>query len=224
MEAGNEIIYHYLKQLIPTRDALLSQMEEESEKKNIPIIQLPSIQLISVLLQWKAPKHILEVGTAEGYSTIWMARSAPAAQITTIELNEERARVAIDNFKAAQLDDRIHLIIGDATEGINPEELLGKPPIDFLFIDAAKGQYQRFFDHFFPWVEEGGLIVSDNVLLRGLVAKERVRHKIRTMVTNMKGYNDMLARHPQLSTAFVPLGDGLALSVKRGGEDGFKKA
>ncbi|WCK53586.1 O-methyltransferase [Aneurinibacillus sp. Ricciae_BoGa-3] len=204
-------INEYLETLIPERTKLLSRMEDEAARERIPIIQLPSMQLIHFLLQMHRPKKILEVGMAIGYSTIRFAQSAPDAHITSIEISEEMVERAARNFAEAGLADRITVLHQDAREGLE-----GNQTFDCIFIDAAKGQYQVFFEQYYPLLREGGLLICDNVLYQGMVAEEELPRKKRAMITKLQVFNRFLASHPSLDTTFVPVGDGLALCLKRG--------
>ncbi|WP_027414956.1 O-methyltransferase [Aneurinibacillus terranovensis] len=207
-----EKINEYLHTLIPERGELLQQLEQEAAEEHIPIIQLPSIQFIHFLLQMHRPKRILEIGMAIGYSTIWLAQSAPDAHITSIEISETMVERAARNFVRAGVSERVTVHHQDARDG-----LPGEHAFDFIFMDAAKGQYQLFFDRYMPSLIHGGLLVCDNVFYQGMVAEEEVSRKKRSMVARMRDFNQFLARHKGLETSFIPIGDGLAVSLKRGG-------
>lgn len=201
----------YIASLIPARSALLTRMEEEAHAEHIPIIQLPAAQMMRFLVMQQQPKAILEIGTAIGYSTIWLAEAAPAAKIVTLEIDQERIGRARQNFAEAGVTERIELLEQDATTGLPAHYRF-----DCLFIDAAKGQYRTFLDLYLPHLNPGGLVISDNVLFRGQVAdKESATPRQRPMVEKIDGFNRYLAAHPQLDTTFIPIGDGLAVSVLR---------
>lgn len=205
-------LIQYIESMVPNRSPLLLRMEEEAAREYIPIIQLPSIQLIRILLQLHRPRRILEIGTAIGYSTIWLASAAPDAQILSLEISEEKVERARENLAEAGLSDRVTVLHQDACEGIAVDE-----PFDMVFIDAAKGQYMKFFNNFVPHLRTGGLLICDNVLLHGMVIDEQVPRRKRTMTNRLRVFNRFLADHPALDTAFVPIGDGLALCIKREG-------
>ncbi|WP_232695520.1 O-methyltransferase [Brevibacillus daliensis] len=207
----NPAIEEYITNLIPQRSLLLTRLEEEARQENIPIIQLAGAQFLRTLLLMKQPKSICEIGTAIGYSTIWLAEAALEAQIVTMELDTERSARAKQTFKEAGLVDRITLIEGDATEGLDPSY-----QFDCLFIDAAKGQYPVFLEKYLPLVKEGGLVITDNVLFRGLVVNpEEAGKRHKKMVEKIDGYNRFLMDHPELETSIVPIGDGIAVSIKQ---------
>jgi caffeoyl-CoA O-methyltransferase len=209
----NPAVEAYLTGLVPERSAQLQRLEREAAEEGIPIILLPSAQLIRLLLLTHRPKRILEVGTAIGYSAIWLAEAAGQAEVVTIEQDEARAARAQANFAEAGLGDRIKLIVGDATKGLRDPEA---GPFDCLFIDAAKGQYQAFLDLYLPHITAGGLVICDNVLFRGLVVDpEAAGKRQRPLVDKLIRFNQYLANHPLLETSFVPVGDGIAISRRR---------
>lgn len=203
-------VVEYLRSFVPERDELLLELERRAEEKFVPILDLESVGFLRVLLKLARPKRILEIGSAIGYSALVMAQSSNA-HITTIERDGERAAEARENFQKAGLTGRIELLQGDALELI---ETLGM--YDMVFLDAAKGQYPRFLELLTPHLEAGGLLLSDNVLFQGMVSGGTdVKHKLRTMVNRLREYNRMLVDHPAYDTTILPLGDGVAISVKR---------
>ncbi|TQR39274.1 O-methyltransferase [Brevibacillus brevis] len=207
----NPAIDDYVSSLVPERSLLLKRLEQEAAEENIPIVQLPSAQVMRMLLLLHRPKAILEVGTAIGYSTIWLAEAAPEARIVTMDIDEDRLVRARENIKEAGCTDRVEILSRDATLGL-PESY----QFDCLFIDAAKGQYRTFLDLYLPLLREGGLVISDNVLFRGLVATpEEAGKRQRPMVDKLLSYNSHLMERPDLETTFIPVGDGLAISMKK---------
>ncbi|WP_409178158.1 O-methyltransferase [Brevibacillus fortis] len=207
----NPAIDDYVSSLVPERSPLLKRLEQEAAEENIPIVQLASAQVMRMLLLLHRPKAILEVGTAIGYSTIWLAEAAPEARIVTMDIDEDRLVRARENIKEAGCADRVEILSRDATLGL-PESY----QFDCLFIDAAKGQYRVFLDLYLPLLREGGLVISDNVLFRGLVATpEEAGKRQRPMVDKLLSYNSHLMERPDLETTFIPVGDGLAISLKK---------
>ncbi|AZR73620.1 hypothetical protein BBF96_09595 [Anoxybacter fermentans] len=203
----------FLKDTVPPRDPLLKKLEEQAACEHIPIIYPEVGQFLYFLIRLQKPKSILEVGTAIGYSTIWMARAAgPETQIKTIEINEDRAYQAWLNFKEAGIEKQIQSIVGDAID------MIGKldTSFDLIFLDAAKGQYLNFFKEVIDLLNPGGLIVADNVLLNGWVANHKLipHRRMKTMVNRMTDYIKLVMNHPELTSAIVPIGDGMALSLK----------
>jgi predicted O-methyltransferase YrrM len=212
----NPKIGEYLKQLTPLQNSLLVEMEELAKRENVPIIERVSIQFIRTLLLSKGNiKRILEVGTAIGYSTIWLAEAAPEAHIDTIERDEERFHKAKAFIERANLSHRVTVHFADATAYAKSLD----QSFDVLFIDAAKGQYQLFFEQYSKSLQEDGIVITDNVLFHGEVVEENIENKrIRSLVKKIKVYNEWLKNHPDFETSFVPIGDGLALSLKREGK------
>ncbi len=209
-------INDYVESLLPKRSAFLSEMEEFAVREQVPIMELVAIEAMLLQLKMKQPSAILEIGTAIGYSAIRMAEALPSAHITTIERDEIRYRQAVAYVKRAGLSDRITLMQGDANESV--DLVVHLKPFDVLFIDAAKGQYKSFFEKYTPMLSEGGLVLSDNILFRGLVAADNDTiepKRLRKLVEKIKGYNTWLCQHPSFETRILPIGDGLACSIKR---------
>ncbi|WP_062049942.1 O-methyltransferase [Bacillus sp. JCM 19034] len=203
----------YVKSLIPNRDLLVEEIERKAVVDHVPIMDLISMEALLQQLKLIKPERILEIGTAIGYSAIRMSQ-ATGAHVVTIERDEQRYEQAIQNIRQAGLADKIEVYFADALQFV--EKLESSTYFDVLFIDAAKGQYQRFFELFEPYVKTGGVIFSDNVLFRGLVAEDEVESKrLRKLVEKIKAYNIWLMEHPRYDTRIVPMGDGLAISIKR---------
>lgn len=207
-----EYIIRYLRDTLPKSTGLLKELEEYAKENEVPISQPESIRLIEVLLKMMNAKKILEVGSAIGYSAIRMS-SACGAEVVTIELSEEMAELARNNISKAGLDDKIRLICGDAKDVL--PEIKGDNEFDMIFVDAAKGQYMEFFPHCMRLLRQGGVLISDNVLYKGMTATDElvVRRKI-TIVRRLREYLDMLSNNKELSTAILPIGDGVAISFK----------
>lgn len=205
-----EYIIRYIRRTLKPSDGLLAELEEFAAENSVPISQPETIKLIELIIKISGAKRVLEVGTAIGYSAIRMV-SAGAERVDTIEVNHDAAEYAKRSVKKAELDDKINIIEGDARE-ILPK-LCGE--YDFIFIDAAKGQYNEFFKHSMRMLRVGGVLFSDNVLYKGMTATdELVTHRKITIVKRLRSYVDMLCSHPELETDIVPIGDGAAISVK----------
>ncbi|MDY4743399.1 MAG: O-methyltransferase, partial [Lachnospira sp.] len=180
----------------------------------VPIIRKEMGNLLKVLLQLVQPERILEVGTAVGYSSILMSENMPEnCRITTIENYDKRIPVARNNFKRAGKEDVITLIEGDAME------VLGKltGPYDFIFMDAAKGQYINYLPDIKRILRDGGLLISDNILQEGEIVESRyaVTRRNRTIHTRIREYVYELTHSEDFVTSIVPIGDGITLSVKK---------
>jgi len=162
----------------------------------------------------KRPARILEVGTAVGFSAILMAEYNPGAcEIITIENYEKRIPIARENFKRAGKESVITLLTGDAKEVLPTIE----EPFDFIFMDAAKGQYIHFLPEVLRLLKSGGTLISDNVLQDGDIIQSRfaVTRRNRTIHKRMREYLYTLTHHEELTTAVLPIGDGITVSVKK---------
>ncbi|WP_458412407.1 O-methyltransferase [Schinkia sp. CFF1] len=204
----------YIESLVPERDPLISEIEKYAKENGVPIMELVGMEALLQFLKLLQPKAILEIGTAIGYSAIRMAKALPTAHITTIERDKIRYEKAIENIDALHLQEQISVLFGDALE--TKDEVSKHAPFDCIFIDAAKGQYTRFFELYSPLLHQHGVIFSDNVLFRGLVAKAEIEEKRhRNLVEKIKGYNKWLMNHPDFETMILTVGDGIAISRKR---------
>ncbi|MCD8511669.1 MAG: O-methyltransferase [Bacillus sp. (in: Bacteria)] len=210
-----EITEAYLKTLLPANNGLIKEMEEYASIHKVPIMEQTGMQLLLQVLHLHQPKQILEVGTAIGYSAIRMAEAVKDSKVVTMERDPERIQVAMDNINRCRLQDRITLLEGDALEIENQVSMYG--PFDVVFIDAAKGQYERFFHLYEPHVTVGGLIISDNVLFKGMVAgaSEIPSKRLETMVKKLRKFNELLMNDPRFNSMIYPVGDGVMVSIKK---------
>lgn len=207
-----EYIIRYLRETIPEQTGHIAEMERFAKENEVPISQPESIRLVEVLLKIAGAKKILELGTAIGYSAIRMT-NACGGEVVTVELSEEMAAEAEKNFELAGVCDKVTLIKGDARQVL--AEMPGEEIFDVIFVDAAKGQYMEFFAHCERLLKKGGVLISDNVLYKGMTATDElvVRRKI-TIVRRLRKYLEMLKENKRFSTALLPIGDGVALSFK----------
>ena len=211
----NERIVDYINSLDKGNSPVCNAIEKEALADGVPIIRKEMGNLLKVLLLLKQPQKILEVGTAVGYSSILMSENMPQnCRITTIENYEKRIPVAKNNFKRAGKEEVITLLEGDAMDIL--KELDGT--YDFIFMDAAKGQYINFLPELLRLMPAGGLLISDDVLQEGDIVESRygVTRRNRTIHTRMREYIYTLTHAEQLETSIVPIGDGITLSVKKG--------
>lgn len=208
-----ERIATFIASLDSGNTEFLNEMERYAIETNVPIIRPQMQSLMKVLLAMNRPACILEVGTAIGFSALFMSEYGPEnCRITTIEKYEKRIPIAKENFKRAGKEDVITLLEGDATEIL--QTLTG--PYDMIFMDAAKGQYINFLPDILRLLPEGGLLVSDNVLQDGDVMESRyaVTRRNRTIHTRMREYLYELKHNSSLRTDILPVGDGVTLSIK----------
>ncbi|ERN55031.1 SAM-dependent methyltransferase [Alkalihalophilus marmarensis DSM 21297] len=210
----NNQVENYLKSLVPKRTQLVMEMEAYAKEYQVPIMDLVGMESLLWQLKLIKPERILEVGAAIGYSAIRMAQELPNATIVTIERDEVRYKEALANIDKNELSDRIEVRFGDALD--LAQILESEPLFDVLFIDAAKGQYQRFLDLYGKMVKPNGVVFSDNVLFRGLVAEDEIEEKrLRSIARKLRTYNEWLMQHPDYDTRILPVGDGLAISIKK---------
>lgn len=209
-----ERLVDYLHSLETENSEILEQIEREALNDGVPIIRKEMQSFLKVLLRIKKPLHILEVGTAVGFSAILMSEYvAENCKITTIENYEKRIPIARDNFKRAGKEAQITLIEGDAMEVLKGLE----GSYDFVFMDAAKGQYIAYLPEVLRILSPEGILVSDNVLQNGEIIESRfvVERRDRTIHSRMREYLYTLKHHEELETSILPLGDGVALSIKK---------
>jgi predicted O-methyltransferase YrrM len=196
----------YLYELLPPRDPLLVRLEQEAQERDIPIVGPLVGRLLALLVRLTRAKKVLEIGTAIGYSTIWLARACPG-RVVTIEYNEQTAQEARRNISEAGLGRRVRVLVGD---GMDLVPTL-RTKFDFLFLDAEKHQYRALLDLALPKLTRGALIVTDNVLWSGRVAQSDPDETTQAI----REFNEYVRNHPALETVIVPVRDGLALSRKR---------
>ena len=210
----DERMVTYIHSLESAESEIIEIIEQEALDTYVPIIRKETQSFLKVLLMMKKPKRILEVGTAVGFSAILMSEYMPEdAHITTIENYAKRIPIAQNNFKRAGKEGKITLIEGDALEVM--KELEG--PFDFIFMDAAKGQYIHYMPEVLRLLAPEGVLMSDNVLQDGDIIESRfaVERRNRTIHSRMREYLYELKHHEQLQTTILPLGDGVALSIKK---------
>ena len=208
----------YINSLDQGDGELIEQIAETVVKNRVPIIRRETAALLKTMVTLVSPARILEVGTAVGYSALLMASVMPEnCRITTIEKYEKRIPEAKENFRLAGMEEKITLLEGDAGEILG--SLSGS--FDFIFMDAAKGQYVHWLPDALRLLAPGGLLMSDNVLQDGTIVESRyaVERRDRTIHVRMREYLYTLKHMKNLETAILPIGDGVALSVRKERED-----
>ncbi len=204
----------YVHSLEVPEDPLLERIEQEALDGRVPIIRKETQSFLKTLLLIHRPRRVLEIGTAVGFSALLMSAYLPKeGHITTVENYEKRIPIARENFRRCGKEEQIRLIQGDALAVM--KELEG--PFDFIFMDAAKGQYVYYLPEAVRLLTPGGVLMSDNVLQDGDVLESRfaVERRNRTIHSRMREYLYELKHHQLLQTSILPLGDGVALSVKQ---------
>ncbi len=209
----DERIVTFINSMETENSEILDAIESEALSTYVPIIRKEMQSFLKVLLTIQKPMRILEVGTAVGFSALLMSEYAPlGCEITTIENYEKRIPIARNNFKRAGKESQITLLEGDAMEVLPTL----KEPYDFIFMDAAKGQYINYMPEVLRLLKAGGTLVSDNVMQDGSIIESRfaVERRDRTIHSRMREYLYELKHHEELLTSIIPLGDGVAVSVK----------
>lgn len=218
MGAGENIVnpalVAALQSLTPTQDPFLKNLEAYAEQHRVPILQPESAQLLELLTAMKKPKHVLEIGTAIGYSAVRMAMAMVEGTITTIEKSPEMIDIAKSTFENAKTKVVFEQLEGDAAEVLRHLKPLVQ--YDLVFIDAAKSHYKTYFDLVTPMLAPGALVISDNVLFRGLITDDQpVDKRFKTIAKNLKAYLAYLMAHEDFITSLIPIGDGFAVSLSR---------
>ncbi|MCF2680757.1 O-methyltransferase [Faecalicatena contorta] len=210
----DERMVTYIHSLESPETPLLEAIEQEALDTFVPIIRKETQSFLKVLLLMKKPVRVLEIGTAVGFSALLMSEYMPEnGHITTVENYKKRIPIARENFKRAGKEEQITLIEGDALAVM--KKLDG--PYDFIFMDAAKGQYIHYMPEAIRLLAPEGVLVSDNVLQDGDIIESRfaVERRNRTIHSRMREYLYELKHNEHLQTSILPLGDGIALSVKK---------
>lgn len=190
---------------------LIEEMEEDAKINKVPIISKDSLSFLFMLIDLKKPKRVLEIGTAIGYCAINLASFDDDLIVDSIERDEELFSKAKLNVSKANLEKRINLYLADALT-IDNSEL---KTYDLIFIDGAKAQYEKFFNKFKSLLNEGGIIVSDNLLFHNLLFEENVSKNVKGLTSKLKKYNLFLKENEEFKTYFFQIGDGIGVSVKK---------
>lgn len=212
--ADRERIADFILSLEKGHGAFCERIGKEARDNHVPILLPETASFLKTMVAAVCPRRILEVGTAVGYSALLMAQAMPEkAVITTIERDRLRAELAREHFEQAGLKERIVLMEGDAGEILR--DLTDS--YDFIFMDAAKGQYLHWLPRILELMEPGAVLFSDNVFQEGDIFESRfaVVRRDRTIHSRMREYLYELKHRAELETSIVPMGDGVALSVKR---------
>jgi len=211
LRAGQE---SYLERLLPPREPLLREMEEQAAREDIPISDPEVGRLLSLLARATGARLILEIGTAIGYGALCLARGAPQARVVSIDTDPGRLATARAYLERAGVADRVELVAGAALEQLPRLE----GPFDLVYIDAVKAEYRRYLDLVLPRMRVGGLVVVDNLLWGGEVAEppppEAAGAGDPAPAAALRAFNGYLMMHPQLEAVVLPLGDGVGLATK----------
>lgn len=212
MEIVAGYVSEYIRNLEKSKDPILLEMEFYAQQNAIPIIEVEVARFLEFLVMLKKPKRILEIGTAIGYSALIMNKAYPKSKITTIEIDEKNFLKAKEFIRLAGCDKNIDIIYADANDAL---DFIYKK-YDMIFMDAAKGQYVSFFEKSVEKLNKDGILVSDNILFRGLVAKEKndIRRKS-TIVKRLREFLTIITNDEKFTTTIVPIDDGMAISYKK---------
>lgn len=218
-EENNRIVYNevvsYIRDLIPKRSEYFQKLEAYAEEFHVPIIQPEVAQMLQTLILLHKPKRVLEIGTAIGYSASIMAEHMGAGEVVSIEIRESSYELALKNVAEFSTQVTFDFRLGDALDVL--PEITGK--FDLIFIDASKGHYLEFLELCRGKLNPGGLIVSDNILYKGMIANQAlVERRKKTIVKRMRNYLSELNAIENLHTSIIPIGDGVALSYHTGGK------
>lgn len=207
-------ITDYLRSHSTHSNDFMHELEKYALENHVPIIEPESARFLETMCTLKQPKKILEIGCAIGYSAILMANNSdPNSEIMTLEYSPEMVKLARANIEKAGLNNRIKVIEADAKDYvsyIDEDECF-----DMIFLDGPKAHYYFMLDDCVRLLKKGGLLISDNVLYKGMTADDNhvIRRKI-TIVSRLREFIDTLCKHPQLKSSILPLGDGVTVSVK----------
>ncbi|MBR4816882.1 MAG: O-methyltransferase [Lachnospiraceae bacterium] len=211
----NEHIEDYINSLDRDLPEELDRLEKWALDNKVPIIRKSMQSLLRFLLAERKPENILEIGAAIGFSTLFLEHYAPQAKITTIEKVEMRLVHLRENIKDHP---RIALLEGDASDKLKELSLNHTAGYDFIFLDAAKGQYMSFLEDIRKLIKKGGILVTDNVLLEGSIAESKfsIERRDRTIHKRMREYLYELTHCEDFETVVIPVGDGVTLSLNKG--------
>lgn len=193
-------------------DKIIKEIEEYAEKENVPIIQKQSLEYLNSYIKNNNVKNVLEIGTAIGYSSICMALNNIDLKITTIERDEKRYLEAIKNIKKLNLENRITLVFNDALN----VELDNK--YDLIFIDAAKAQNIKFFNHFEKNLNKKGTVITDNIFFHGYTymnPEDIESRNIRAIARKIRAYIDFLEEKEEYETEIIKIGDGISVTRRK---------
>ncbi|MBP2025311.1 O-methyltransferase [Peptoniphilus stercorisuis] len=204
-----DYIENYIRGLVPKKEGHLKEMREYALENHVPIVEEETEEFLKFLIYMKKPKRILELGTAIGYSSsVFFNASKSVEYIKTIEIREDMAEIAKKNHEKLNLNENIDIVIGDAAEVL--ENINEK--YDMIFIDAAKGQYEKYFNLALKNLEKNGIIICDNVLFKGMIANQElvIRRKI-TIVKRLRKFLKDIEENQDFISSIIPIGDGVLL-------------
>lgn len=209
----NDIVTEYINGFYQPASPELGTLRLEAEAEKVPIILKETESFLRVMLSITAPKRILEIGCAVGYSAMFFT-AVTGAQVVTIEKDPEMAAKASANIKRLGYEDKIRIVEGDGEEGVHALFEQGEEPFDMVFIDAAKSHYKRFLEASWKLCRPGTVVISDNVLFKARIASDIYdptgKHK--TNIKKMREYVEFITSDPRMETSIIACGDGVSVS------------
>ena len=206
-----EALEAYMVGLLPKRDKVLARMEEEAQREGIPIVEAHEGALLSLLVKIGGAKRLLELGTATGYSGIWLLRGTQGGMLTTFEVDGERAKRARANFAEAGLAKQALVLEQDAVVGLEKlQERFDACFIDLLNSFRSEDVTRRVVELCLERLDPGALLMADNALRQGEVIRPKNQQ-----TRNVASYNDWVAKHPRLASVVIPIRDGLSVARVR---------
>ena len=207
-----DALQEYLDGLVPPRDRVLARMEEEAHSENIPIVDPHEGMLLYLLVKIAGAKRILELGTATGYSGIWLLRGTEGGSLTTFEVDHKRADRARANFADAGLGRQALVLEQDAVVGLPKiDQRFDACFIDLLNVFPSEEMTQRAFELCLERLAGGGLLMADNALRQGEVVRPKNQQ-----ARNVAHYNELVAKHPRLESVVIPIRDGVSVARVKG--------
>ncbi len=206
-------IEEYIRGVLPANKGLLREIEIYADENHVPIVHKEVGVLLQVITKAIGAKRVLEIGTAIAYSTLLFSEAmGKDGHVTTIDRNKKMIPLAKENIEKAGKTENIRLMEGDAAMVLRQL----KDKYDLIFLDGAKGHYKYLLNESINLLNSGGILISDNILYKGMVATDKlVVRRQRTIVNRMRDYLQYICNHPQLDTCIIPIGDGLAISYKK---------
>lgn len=203
----------YLERLLPARTGAAAELEDWARREGVPIVDPEVGRFLEQVARAIRARRVLEVGTAIGYSTLFLARGLePGGRVVTIDVDPRRQAIAREHLAKDGLADRAEFVLAPGLEAIPRLE----GPFDLLFLDAIKEEYQGYLDLALPKIRPGGVVVCDNLLWSGQVAGEIVKEDERSSTLALRAFDPAFTRHPQLLAQILSFGDGVGFAVKVG--------